>query len=83
MLRDAFNATAADPLFLAAAKKAGRDISPITGEDIDRLLQGELCTAGRRGPNRAIEISTPHKADQDSGLQAALSHNRARIGGAE
>ena len=59
LLRDAFNATAADPLFLAAAKKARRDISPITGEDIDRLLQ-ESYALPAAVVRRAIEISTPH-----------------------
>jgi tripartite-type tricarboxylate transporter receptor subunit TctC len=39
ILRQAFSATAQDAAFLAAAKKAGRDISPISGEDIDRLLK--------------------------------------------
>ena len=57
-LRDAFNATAADPLFLAAAKKAGRDISPITGEDIDRLLKDSYALPAAV-IKRAIAISTP------------------------
>jgi tripartite-type tricarboxylate transporter receptor subunit TctC len=56
-LRDAFNATAADPAFLAAAKKAGRDISPITGEDIDRLLKDSYALPAAV-IKRAIDISS-------------------------
>jgi tripartite-type tricarboxylate transporter receptor subunit TctC len=58
-LRDAFNATAADPAFLAAARKAHRDISPITGEDIDRLLR-ESYALPAAVIKRAVDISTPH-----------------------
>jgi tripartite-type tricarboxylate transporter receptor subunit TctC len=58
-LRDAFNATAADPGFLAAAGKAHRDISPITGEDIDHLLE-ESYTLPAAVVQRAVDISTPH-----------------------
>jgi tripartite-type tricarboxylate transporter receptor subunit TctC len=38
-LREAFVATAQDPVFLAAAKKAGRDINLFKGEQIETLLQ--------------------------------------------
>jgi tripartite-type tricarboxylate transporter receptor subunit TctC len=38
-LRTAFNATAADPDFLAAAKQARRNIMLFKGEDIDALLK--------------------------------------------
>jgi tripartite-type tricarboxylate transporter receptor subunit TctC len=58
-LRDAFSATAADPAFLAAARKARRDISPITGEAIDRLLK-ESYALPTAVIKRAIDISTPH-----------------------
>ncbi len=38
-LREAFVATAHDPVFLAAAKKAGRDIKLFKGEQIEALLK--------------------------------------------
>lgn len=38
-LRKAFLATAADPAFLAAAKRSARDISVFTAEEIDGLLK--------------------------------------------
>jgi tripartite-type tricarboxylate transporter receptor subunit TctC len=39
-LRTAFDATMKDPEFIAEAKKAGLEVSPITGAEIDRLLAG-------------------------------------------
>jgi tripartite-type tricarboxylate transporter receptor subunit TctC len=39
-LRTAFDATMKDPEFVADAKKAGLEVSPITGAEIDRLLAG-------------------------------------------
>ncbi len=39
-LRAAFDATMKDPEFVAEAKKAGLEVSPITGAEIDRLLAG-------------------------------------------
>jgi tripartite-type tricarboxylate transporter receptor subunit TctC len=56
-LRDGLAATAADPAFRAAAKKAGRDISPITGTDIDRLLR-ESYSLPAAVIKRAVELST-------------------------
>jgi tripartite-type tricarboxylate transporter receptor subunit TctC len=57
MLRDAFAATAADSAFLAAAKKAKRDISPISGAEIDRLLQASYALPAAV-VKRAIDISS-------------------------
>jgi len=45
-LRQAFVDTAADPAFLAAAKKAGRDISLLQGEQIDALLREGYALPG-------------------------------------
>lgn len=56
-LRTAFSATAADPGFRAAARKAGRDISPIAGEAIDRLLQ-ESYALPAAVIKRAIDIAS-------------------------
>ena len=39
-LRAAFDATMKDPEFVAEATKAGLEVSPITGGEIDRLLAG-------------------------------------------
>jgi len=39
-LRAAFDATMKDPEFIADATKAGLEVSPITGAEIDRLLVG-------------------------------------------
>ncbi len=39
-LRAAFDATMKDPEFISEAKKAGLEVSPITGAEIDRLLAG-------------------------------------------
>jgi tripartite-type tricarboxylate transporter receptor subunit TctC len=39
-LRAAFDATMKDPEFVSEAKKAGLEVSPITGAEIDRLLAG-------------------------------------------
>ena len=38
MLRRAFDATAADPEFLAEAKNMQADISPMHGEDVQKLV---------------------------------------------
>ena len=56
-LRDAFLATAADPLFLAAAKKAGRDINLFRGEQIETLLK-ESYSLPDAIVRRATEVSS-------------------------
>lgn len=40
ILRDAFMATMKDPQFLAEAKKSNLDLSPYSGEEIERIVQG-------------------------------------------
>ncbi len=44
ILRDAFNATMADPAFLAEAEKADLEITPVTGEAIEKLMAEVLAT---------------------------------------
>jgi tripartite-type tricarboxylate transporter receptor subunit TctC len=56
-LRKAFLATAVDPAFLAAAKRAGRDISVFTADEIDGLLK-ESYALPAEIIRRAAEIST-------------------------
>ena len=58
-LRDAFEATAKDPAFLAAAEKAHRVISVYTAKEIDTLLKESYALPG---PviQRAAELSAPH-----------------------
>jgi tripartite-type tricarboxylate transporter receptor subunit TctC len=46
-LRKAFDATMKDPDFLADAKKIGAEISPMSGEELDRLLQNVFSTEPR------------------------------------
>jgi hypothetical protein len=58
-LRDAFDATTKDPTFLAAAQKAGRDISVYTAGEIDALLK-ESYSLPEAIIQRAAEIATPH-----------------------
>jgi tripartite-type tricarboxylate transporter receptor subunit TctC len=58
-LRDAFDATAKDPAFLAAAQKAGRDISVYTAIEIDALLK-ESYAVPEAVIQRAADISAPH-----------------------
>ena len=58
-LRDAFDATAKDPAFLAAAQKSGREISVYTAGEIDALLK-ESYAFPEAIIQRAAEISTPH-----------------------
>jgi len=55
-LRDAFLATAADPAFLAMAKRAGRDISVFKAAEIDALLKESYALPGEI-IRRAGEIS--------------------------
>ena len=57
-LRDAFEATAADPDFLAAAKQAGRDIRLFKGEEIEALLK-ESYALPPEIIQRASEVSSP------------------------
>jgi len=57
-LRDAFEATAKDPLFLAAAQKSGRDINVYTAGEIDALLK-ESYALPEAIIERAAEISAP------------------------
>jgi tripartite-type tricarboxylate transporter receptor subunit TctC len=58
-LRDAFDATAKDPAFLAAAQKAGREISVYTAGEIDALLK-ESYALPEAIIQRAAAIATPH-----------------------
>ena len=44
ILRKAFTATMSDPAFLADAEKANLDISPLTGEELEKTLHGILKT---------------------------------------
>jgi len=55
-LRDAIVATAADPMFRAAAKKAGREISLFKGEQIETLLK-ESYSLPDAIVKRATEVS--------------------------
>ncbi len=55
-LRKAFLATAADPIFLAAAQRAQRDISVFTADEIDALLK-ESYALPAAIVRRAAEIS--------------------------
>ena len=57
VLRKAFLATATDPAFLAAAKRAGRDISVFSADEIDRLLKENYALPAEI-VRRASEIST-------------------------
>ncbi len=57
-LRRAFDATMADPEFLAEAQKALLEIEPLTGEDIDRLL-ARAWSAPRDIVARAAELAEP------------------------
>jgi tripartite-type tricarboxylate transporter receptor subunit TctC len=58
-LQDALEATAKDPAFLAAAQKAGREISVYTAAQIDVLLK-ESFALPEAIIQRAAEISAPH-----------------------
>ena len=55
-LRDAFDSTAKDPAFLAAAAKASRDISVAAAAEIDRLL-AESYALPQEIIERAAELS--------------------------
>jgi tripartite-type tricarboxylate transporter receptor subunit TctC len=55
-LRDAFDATAKDPAFLAAAAKSGREISVIGASEIDTLLK-ESYALPQDIIQRAAEVS--------------------------
>jgi tripartite-type tricarboxylate transporter receptor subunit TctC len=57
-LRDAFDATARDPDFLAAARKAGRQISVYRGDQIDALLE-ESYALPKSVIQRTLELSAP------------------------
>jgi tripartite-type tricarboxylate transporter receptor subunit TctC len=57
-LRDAFEATAKDPAFLAAAEKAHRVISVYKADEIDTLLKESYALPGAI-IQRAAEISSP------------------------
>jgi hypothetical protein len=39
VLRSAFQATLGDPAFLADAQRAGLDVEPVSGEEIERLVE--------------------------------------------
>jgi len=43
-MRKAFTATMSDPGFLADADKANLDISPLTGEELEKTVHGILKT---------------------------------------
>lgn len=57
-LRDAFEATAKDPAFLAAAEKAHRVISVYTADEIDTLLKESYALPGEI-VQRALAVSAP------------------------
>lgn len=57
-LRDAFEATAKDPAFLAAAEKAHRVISVYKADEIDTLLKESYALPGEV-IQRALEVSAP------------------------
>jgi tripartite-type tricarboxylate transporter receptor subunit TctC len=57
-LRVAFEATAKDPVFLAAAQKSGREISVYTADQIDTLLK-ESYALPEAIIRRAIDVSAP------------------------
>jgi hypothetical protein len=44
IVRRAFTATMNDPAFLADAEKANLDISPLTGEELEKIVHGLLKT---------------------------------------
>lgn len=44
IVRRAFTATMSDPAFLADAEKANLDISPLTGEELEKIVHGLLKT---------------------------------------
>jgi tripartite-type tricarboxylate transporter receptor subunit TctC len=56
-LREAFVATSEDPLFLASAKKAGRDIAVLKGEEIDALIRASYALP-KEIVARASEVSS-------------------------
>ncbi len=60
-LRRAFDATMQDPEFLAEAARTSLDIDPLTGEQIDRLLERSY-TAPNDIVMRAAELVTPEGA---------------------
>lgn len=43
-LRDAFDKTMKDPAFLAAAKKTGLDIDPVSGAELQKIVAGIVST---------------------------------------
>ena len=55
LLRDAFNSTMKDPDFLADAAKAGMDVKPISGVDIQALVVSIVETPPK-GVKRAQEL---------------------------
>ena len=57
-LREAFDATMKDPLFLAEAGKIGLEIAPLGGDEIGRLL-AELEATPREVTDRLRKILTP------------------------
>ena len=57
-LRDAFLATSRDPVFLAAARKAAREISVYTASEIDALLKDSYALPDSV-VQRATEVSAP------------------------
>jgi len=57
-LRRAFDATMKDPDFLADAQKAQMEIEPLTGQDIDKLLE-RAYSAPRDVVARAAELAEP------------------------
>lgn len=57
-LRDAFEATTRDPEFLAAAKKAAREISVYRADEIDALLK-ESYELPKSVIQRTLDVSAP------------------------
>ena len=57
-IRDAFDATMKDPLFLAEAKKLGLDIDPFSGEQIHKLIE-EIQSAPQELVDRVAKLMQP------------------------
>jgi tripartite-type tricarboxylate transporter receptor subunit TctC len=59
VLRRAFDATLADPAFLAEAQKLGMEINPVRGEDVEALVKRIMATPPALA-ERAREALKPH-----------------------
>ena len=56
LLRDAFNATMADPAFLADIKKLRLTLDWVSGEEVTQTLAAAYAHAAGRGGGRASEL---------------------------